>query len=337
MLNRSCFWSLLVLIQLTAGSAYAADGIFYKEVNLIGGHSDVNDWTGVFGNGQKNSIGFESYQKFANEYGDFLTSDLQVRLSYNDLADSDDEWSLDIHNAWLDFKLGLGKKVRVGHFDPHYGLEPEVDTHSSLFQTLAKMDVGFKKDWGLAYSGTARWWDYDLSTTMGSGMGIEQKDGSVLVAAKVSTPGKRNVRCCLSGLYGEVLESMEVRTIPRPEYSEHSETRKRIGIDSQLRSGPFDFAMEVTIGRNETNDVAGALLELVYNVQTVDNLLFRSQYRFWSEDSGAISDEFSRGGCGLEWRATNRAKLAVAYFYDLEAPSSVEDRQILLQFYYLGE
>ena len=54
---------------------------FYKETVIIGGYSDRDQWLGKKGKSLKNSIGFEYYKKFSNEYGDFLTLDLQMRMA----------------------------------------------------------------------------------------------------------------------------------------------------------------------------------------------------------------------------------------------------------------
>ena len=82
-------------------------------------------------------------------------------------------------NAWLDYKMGLGKTLRLGHFDPDFGLEPLLDTHATLLETLAKKNVGFKKDWGIGYRGSFSDYDYQLTAGLGSGMGIRYKDGRI--------------------------------------------------------------------------------------------------------------------------------------------------------------
>jgi hypothetical protein len=133
--------------------ADASEGILYREANLIGGYSDRDGWVGKREGALKNSLGFEYYKKFANDYGDFLTADLQMRLTYDSILDGEEAWGIDIHNAWLEYQLGLGKKLVLGHFDIPFGLEPLLDTHGTLFQTLAMKNLGAKNDWGLGYKG----------------------------------------------------------------------------------------------------------------------------------------------------------------------------------------
>jgi hypothetical protein len=281
-------------------------------------------------------VGFESFSRFSNEYGDFLTADIQMRLSYNDLNDSSDAWALEIHNAWFDYKLGLGRKVRMGHFPPAFGLEPEVDTHSSLFQTLATRDIGFKKDWGVLYSGTAPGYDYQAAVTIGSGMGIERQDGSGIATVKIGSPGGGNVRYGISALYGEVLITEESGTIPRPEYADDPVLKERIGADAQILSGPLDISLEASVGRNDGNDAGGALIEVGYNVYQVDNLQLISQCRYWSEENDAVTDRWTTGGVGFQWILSESTRISAAFFYDLDAPDGQEDQQAMVQFYYLG-
>ena len=85
---------------------------FYKEAIIIGGYSDRDQWVGKKGS-LKNSVGFEYYKKFSDEYGDFLTLDLQMRVNYDSTEDSQDAFGIEIHNAWLEYKLGLGKSIRL--------------------------------------------------------------------------------------------------------------------------------------------------------------------------------------------------------------------------------
>ena len=117
------------------GLASANESLFYKEVNLIGGYSDRDHWVGK-SNDLTNSIGFEDYRKFSNAYGDFLTTDLQVRLAYDSTRNAHNAWGIQIHNAWLLYKMNYAAKLRIGHFDPAFGLEPLLDTHGTILQTL---------------------------------------------------------------------------------------------------------------------------------------------------------------------------------------------------------
>ena len=90
----------------TVGESIAQN--FYKEAVIIGGYSDKDQWVGKKDMMLKNSIGFEYFRKFSDEYGDFLTLDIQMRIAYDSMENSSDTFGVEIHNAWLEYKLGLG-------------------------------------------------------------------------------------------------------------------------------------------------------------------------------------------------------------------------------------
>jgi hypothetical protein len=75
----------------------------------------------------------------------FLTTDLQMRLAYDSTETAEDVWGVQIHNAWVQYKFDPAYKVKIGHFDTPFGLEPVLDTHATLVQTLAAKNIGYKK------------------------------------------------------------------------------------------------------------------------------------------------------------------------------------------------
>ena len=144
---------IIALLFISTGWMHRPVGAdnFYKEAIIIGGYSVNDQWVDEKNRWPKNSVGFEYYKKFSDEYGDFLTLDLQMRMAYDSSEESPDAFGIEIHNAWLEYKLGLGKSIRFGHFDPAFGLEPVLDTHGTVLQTLAPKNIGFKKDWGVGF------------------------------------------------------------------------------------------------------------------------------------------------------------------------------------------
>lgn len=321
-----------ISISLLQGVVLADN--FYKEAIIIGGYSDKDQWLGKKGKSLKNSIGFEYYRKFSDEYGDFLTLDLQVRMAYDSKEDSQDAFGVEIHNAWLEYKLGLGKSVRLGHFDPAFGLEPVLDTHGTLLQTLASKNIGFKKDWGVAYKGLLGDYDYELAAQLGSGMGIRRKDGSFLLTGRISTPQTRDTQFGLSFLYGQTLQSSQSWTIPAPELiSGKSIRKKRIGIDFQCPLGLFDFKAEVAAGDNDGRTVAGGLAELGYTVPEQQNLRLKMQTLYWSNDWEEKNARDLTLSPVIEYKINSATTLGLGYFHDIYARGGDEDRQILLQLY----
>ncbi|MDP6685803.1 MAG: hypothetical protein QGI05_02500, partial [Candidatus Omnitrophota bacterium] len=245
-----CFTITLIFV-FSVGIIYADEALFYKEVNIIGGYSDKDKWTGR-SNSLTNSIGFEDYRKFSNEYGDYLTTDLQMRLSYDSLEDLQDAWGVEIHNAWLEYKLSYGYNLKLGHFDPAFGLEPVLDTHGKLFQTLAMKNIGFKKDWGVALKGSLPKFDYKVALQTGSGMSIRRKDESHLFTTRIGSPSGQDFQYGISFLYGEVLKTRGMSTFPKNNLlSDDAVTKSRVGLDGQYFIGPYTFKGEIAYGEDD--------------------------------------------------------------------------------------
>jgi hypothetical protein len=308
---------------------------FYKEMRLIGGYSDKDKWVGQKGESM-NSLGFEYFRKFSNEYGDFLTLDLQMRVGYDSMASSEDAFGVEIHNAWLEHKFGLGQSLRVGHFAPAFGLEPVVDTHGTLLQTLATQDIGFKRDWGIDYRGLLGNYDFEFAAQLGSGMGIHRKDGSFLLTSRISTPKSGETQVGLSFLYGQTLESSQPWTIPSPDLVTDKSTRKkRIGLDLQRQLGIFDFKAEVAAGDNEGKTVAGGLTEFGYTIPQQQNLKVKVQASYRSNDWDKKNARDFTLSPVIEYKVSTSSTISLGYFHDVYS-SSGEDRMVVLQFYYFG-
>lgn len=50
---------------------------------------------------------------------------LQIRFVYDSLQDSEDAFGIEVHNTWLEYKPGLDKTIRIGHFDPAIGSQKQ--------------------------------------------------------------------------------------------------------------------------------------------------------------------------------------------------------------------
>jgi len=315
-------------------AAWAQD--FYKEVVLIGSYSKTDQWIGNVDRSLKNSIGFEYYRKFSDEYGDYLTLDVQMRMAYDCAEESQDAFGVEVHNAWIDYKLGLGESFRLGHFDPAFGLEPVLDTHGTLLQTLASKNIGFKKDWGIGYRGLLGDYDYQLAAGLGSGMGIRRKDGSYLLTGRISTSQTRDSQMGLSFLYGQTLASKQSWTIPAPDLvSDKSIRKKRIGIDWQCPLWLIAFKAEAAVGDNNGKTVAGALTEFGYTVPEHQNLRLKMQTLYWSNNREEKNARDLTLSPVIEYEINPETTVRLGYFHDIYS-SSDEDKMIVLQFYYFG-
>lgn len=338
----------ILLAFMASGGEAGATSTFYRELDLLVGYSERNQWIGEAEGGPKNSIGFEYFGKASNDYGDYLTWDLQARLGYHTRLPSDERWGLEIHNAWAEYKLGLGSNIRAGHFAPAYGLEPNVDTHGTLFQTLALEDIGFKKDWGIGYRGALSAFDYSAALQLGSGMTIDRKDGSFLATARIGTPPGRDFEWGLSLLAGDVLLSAPMRTVPRPQVSDEATAKRRAGVDARYRRGSFLILGEATAGTNETHgsneppesnestNVAGLLFQTDYTVPSLQSMVVRFQGRFWTDDTGDAERTVITVALGGSYALRQAWTARLAVFHDLARPGEREDTRIYVQVYYFG-
>lgn len=333
-IQRSILIFLLIFISLPQRIVKAKD--FYKEAVIIGGYSDKDQWIGKKNKSLKNSIGLEYYRKFSNNYGDFLTLDVQMRAAYDSMEDSQEAFGIEVHNAWAEYKLGLGKSIRFGHFDPAFGLEPVLDTHGTLLQTLAAKNIGFKKDWGLSYKGLLGGYDYEVASQIGSGMGIRRKDDSFLLTGRIGTPQTSEFQYGLSFLYGQTLLSSQSWTIPVPDLVFCKSIRKkRIGIDMQCPLGPFDFKAEVAAGDNDGRTVAGGIAELHYTVPEQQNLKIKMQTLYWSNNWDEKKARDMTLAPVTEYKINSSTTMRLGYFHDVYS-SNDEDKLILLELYYLA-
>jgi hypothetical protein len=325
---------LLVVLLAAAPSVPASAGsLFSAELSALGGYSDDDGWTLDGAAGQTNSVGFEYLLRLSGDRGDYLTADLQTRLSYDPTRPEDEPWALEIHNAWAEHRLGLGRNVRLGHFEPAYGLERALDTHGTLLQTLAEDDVGFKHDWGVGYRGIAGPLDLEVAAQLGSGMGIERRDGSFLVTSRLSNPPGGPVSYGVSGLHGRTLESMGMRTVPAPLFAPEAVEKTRAGVDARWEVGAVALDGEVTAGTDDGEGVLGALLQAAWRVPALDALTLEAQGRYWSRAAGG--DESALAVCG-SLRVTQGWTLRAAAFRGLSGAAAEEPARVVFQAYYYG-
>lgn len=326
---------LLINISLAKG-VLAEQSFFYKEINLIGGYSNREKWVGKSPS-LKNSVGFEYYRKFSNEYGDYLTTDSQLRLAYDSSESCDDAWGVEIHNAWVEYKLGYGYNLKFGHFDPAFGLEPILDTHGTLLQTLAMKNIGFKKDWGLSLRGAMPTFDYEIAAQLGSGMSIHRKDGSFLLSSRIGTPTYKALQYGVSLLYGEVLKTEGMSTFPRNELiSNKAISKRRVGIDSQYLFGPYLFKGEIAYGKDDDEEVLGYLFETNYTLPNYQNWQLETQFASWINDLGKNTPDDSTLTLGVSYKVSADITLRANYIHDFNLASGGEDDKFLVQFYYYG-
>ncbi|MDI6808685.1 MAG: hypothetical protein QME66_06865 [Candidatus Eisenbacteria bacterium] len=329
---------LVSFVAVLAGSnaALCSDRLFYKEMNLVGGYSDREGWIGESST-LANSVGFEYFKKFSGEYGDYLTVDLQMRAAYDGKEDPGRFWGLEIHNAWLEHRLGYAAKIRAGHFDPSFGLEPLLDTHGTILQTLAMKDIGFTKDWGISLRGSLPRFDYESSIQLGSGMSVRRTDGSFLATGRIGSPANENLQYGFSLLYGRVLDSEGMRTFPQNKLmSSDVVLKRRIGLDAQYLLGSYLFKTEVAYGKNDAKAVLGYSTEIDYTFQKYQNWELELQFQPWIGDLSSSDSDISTLTLGTSYKLSQNAALRAAVLHDFNMPDGKEDNKVLVQFYWFA-
>jgi hypothetical protein len=282
------------------------DATIYKEANLIIGYSENDDLVSESMT-IKNSLGFEYFQRFANSQGDFLTLDIQPRFLYD--FDSE-ELIFQQHNLWADFKLGLGRTLRVGHFQPVFGLENEIDTHSSVLQTNAMMNIGMKHDWGFGYKSFINNLDYNIALQSGLGMGLPEYDKNYLLTSRIRKNIQDELILGLSYLLGNVVISDAMQTIPTPE--KVAEMKKyRLGVDLQYEFYPFDLMSDISYGENNSDKVIYAFNKLNFKPFSLIDWEFALQNHFQINDLDNSDKYFTSFGLGITYKISEAVKISL--------------------------
>jgi len=246
-------------------------------------------------------------------------------------------WGIELHNAWLDYKLGLGKNLKIGHFSPAFGLEPNTDTHGTILQTLISDNIGFKKDWGISYKTFFGDYDFIFASQLGSGMGIARKDNSGTLSLHISSSDTENFQYGFSLFYGQVLSSNSKILIPYSDFSKNSVLKKRIGLDMEYNFKSYTFKTELVAGKDNNKDVAGILGEIDYLVPNMQNLTLGLQGRIWDKDLDETEILKSTIISRLSYKVNSKITIRLAYWHDMHLTQNEAERKILLQFYLFGE
>lgn len=342
-------------------SKFKENLIFKKEIILGGSRSDEK--SEVSG---KNSIGFEILKKFSGKKGDWGSALIQMRFVRYDHeymlmnttkmtpahVDGMHDWELEFHDAYFKYSGPFKGKLdyRIGHFDVPYGLEQNVDTHSTLVQLISMRNIGFKKDWGISVGGQLPEMDYEFAFTRGSGVEYRNRGENYLLSGRVGTPADENFSIGLSGLYGEPIDAMGTMRGKKMGMMSNPNTwfgsaakpvddiirRWRVGLDSIYLYGPFTFKGEVSYGKDVNQEVINGLFEADYLFPGMEGRLeavvqLQSTYQDITA-SGGDNDTFLT--LGLNYKISNEVTLQATYRHDFQRLKNTENEDIIaLQLY----
>lgn len=283
----------------------------------------------------KPAIGFEILTRRSDDYGDFLLENYQVRFSYDVTQDAPkDSWALELHNFWWEFKLNLGKRIRVGHLQPHFGLESSLDTHGKFFQTMAMKTMGMKHDWGVSHSRYFGILDFAAALTLGNGMSLHSYDNTYLLTARLSSPDREIFRGGISILYGKTVRSMEMKTFPQPP---KMGTLKRalFGLDGRYRGIRNTLLFETYLGVIEEKIATGCMVRSEIPVKEKAQIILQGSGAYEGYKMSGRSELAGYGGVNLSLlkNLALESQFGVLYNYSNE----VVKPSVKLQLYYFGE
>jgi len=268
------------------------------------------------------TAGLDIHSVLSGRRGDIGTVVLQPYIVRRDNAlsrpphiEGMDDWEVEFHQSWFNLtRFGRGRtNIRVGHMLVPYGLEPGIDTHMALRQTIAGANLGTKMDWGLSLNGTPRWGDYEIALLRGSGMEWRNEPGNFAFAGRWGKPFGGNFTWGLSGYHGLVFDPMRLRRYKagggERMPAERLVRRTRSGIDLSFVLRQFGVLSELSVGRDYEFGVLNGLAEVNWtsreeSVFGYARLVVLSQ----DADSGWSEDVMLYGG--FRWRLNSALELA---------------------------
>lgn len=276
--------------------------------------------------GLTHAVGIDVHKVFSSDKRDIGTLTAQAYLTridnvrgYPGFFDDDDDTELVYRIFNFNF-TGLGPNlpnVKVGHLEVAYGLEQRLDTNGTLRQYGQPQNLGVKADWGLSLNKEHRSFEYEFSATTGGGQSLDRQDGSYVYAGRIGSSRDDNVVAGLSG-YRSFLRGMD---------------RERIGADLQYYFGRSSVTSEVSVGKNNDDDVLNALLE--YNLSNRnESLNFYTQVLYLSTDLASGWARTINASLGVEYRPDTHLDLSAQYTRTMKNPLDSNPSTLSIQFRY---
>jgi len=291
----------LLLLSCCVGTAGATSLVAVEYIVALE-VSDQSGLTGEIPGSQRNALGFEWFGTVSGRRGDILRYDLQARISHDAEGPGDGGPGLEVHSAWLDYRVSLGRTFRVGHFSPAFGLEPDVDTHATLLQTQVGPDIGFKKDWGAAWMWLLGDGDATVALQTGSGAALDRRDRSYLASVRYTAPAGHGTTVALAGLVGRTLVAPDARTAPLPAYESNARSLWRLGADLQHDAGAVAILSELSLGASDGGGRGALLTRLELHPPTLPGVDLAVQARVFGDSDGGGSSTALAAGYRLDDR-----------------------------------
>ena len=281
------------------------------------------------------SIGFEAYKKFAGETGDWGEGDIQFRMTYSPLknmivtpmpANFPAIGQPILHNAFINLKGNMGRSnVKIGHFDVPFGVEPDIDTHPTLLQSLHMYNFGYVKDWGISLNGQLEDVDYEAGVFTGTGTDFVLDRGAWLVSGRITNPTENDFRWGVSAAGGRTLREDGMI------YS-----MWRAGFDTEYFYSQWTFKGEVYGGQTEGNPSYGVWGEADYMFPG-QNLELELQFQHSSINTNMEDSDTTALIAGLTYRLSESWSFRTAYSHYFNLPGAGSTDQVGFQLYFYGK
>ncbi|MFQ5740416.1 MAG: hypothetical protein ACE5JX_15520 [Acidobacteriota bacterium] len=311
---------------------------FWTEINLVGFYSPGSGDFDFSPRPQRTSAGFEYAGQLSRNhvtkalFGDALQRadfDIHPLVIFNPV---DDRLKFVFHDAWL--RLGLGDRrrssIKAGHFLIPFGQNPILEPRGFFILPLTAADLGFKRDWGVAFQSSLGDYSYEVALTAASGLGFHHRSGGYLLSGRIGTPTYRDFEYGLSMLYGKVPEIRAERLLPGAPVS-----RWRLGGDMIYKYGNYTlFKGEVAGGKDSEAPVLGYQLEVDYVFPRFQRAEARIQFGSWFNDLRQSRSDDTFLLPGLSFSLTTATTLSFHYLQDLRRTSRSSDSRIFLQLHF---
>lgn len=290
-----------------------------------------------------NTIGFDLHKVFTDEHGDIGTLLLQLHIARRDNAfptphhvEDDDDWEVEFHDFHFNLtRWGRGRtNFKIGRFAVPFGLEPNSETHLTLYQTIAHENLGLKKDWGFSINGQLPKFDYEVAITQASGHEIWNVGKNYAVAARIGTPSEKNLVLGLSAFHGQVMDEHRIhrwrsglremsrvdrvlgRTPDKGRGEDNLVRRTRFGIDVFWVNEQYTLKGELSVGRDFNQDVVNSLVEIDW--RSADESLHAYLQGIYLGQRGSGWDKDIEARIGMVWVLDPHFEISAQYSQDLK-------------------
>ena len=274
---------------------------------------------------QVNFIGTDLHKVFTGDSGDIGTLTLQGYFTH--IKDEEirpgfanGEWTyvyrIFNYNHAL---MSRGRmNLKIGHFEIPMGLEHSINTNGTLRDYTHGRNIGVKADWGVSLNGMLPNAEYEVSVTRGAGNNWETEGNPYIVAARVATPGHRNLVWGVSAMSGDVfVQNSGGQTVER----------HRIGTDVQWYVNQYGLLGEVSIGETNGESTGTVLIELNRTANSGAWMAYTQLVYSTLDPEGGSQQDASTVHLGAKWDLT-RWDLSLQISHDLDSFDGNSERNV---------